>query len=443
MSRFRRRSATGLIAFLLIPASGVAPAAAADGPQYERVLNGTFDNGSKSPWWSSGNTPTAVDAGRLCAEIPGGTVNVWDSMIGQDDVPVESGQPYTLRFDASASRASNFRAVVQTASTPRATVLNQGRRGHHTPQTFVFTETSPTTSEHTQVTFQAGGGAEPYTLCLDNISFVGGVVPPGGVRDFGSPVRVNQLGYLQSGPKRATYVTDETAPQPWRLLNASGGVATSGRTSPFGTDAMSGTKVQRIDFGTYRGAGEGYRLAVGDQLSEPFAIGNNIYNSLRQDTLAYFYHNRSGIPIEPEYAGPERARAAGHLGVAPNQGDTSVPCFPGTCTTASTYGVAGTTRATTASTSSTARWPRGSCSICTSSPATDEQALRMQFRSRQQDSRRSRRGEVGARLPPAYAGPFRHGPSQDPRREVDRSAARSPPTTRSRATSIPRQRPPL
>ncbi|MEU4393260.1 glycoside hydrolase family 9 protein [Kribbella sp. NPDC023855] len=337
MSRFRRRSATGLIAFLLIPASAVIPtasqpAAAADGPQYERVLNGTFDDGSKSPWWSSGNTPTTVDAGRLCAEIPGGTVNVWDSMIGQDDVPVESGQPYTLRFDASASRPSSFRAVVQTASTPRATVINQGIEVTTTPQTFVFTETSPTTSEHTQVTFQAGGGAEPYTLCLDNISFIGGVVPPGGVRDFGSPVRVNQLGYLPSGPKRATYVTDETTPQPWRLLAANGSVATSGRTSPFGADAMSGTKVQLIDFGTYRGTGDGYRLAVGDQLSEPFAIGNHIYRSLRQDALAYFYHNRSGIPIEPAYAGPERARAAGHLGVAPNQGDTSVPCFPGTCT---------------------------------------------------------------------------------------------------------------
>jgi endoglucanase len=337
MTRFRRRSATGLLAFLFVPVSAVvpaasSPAAAADGPQYERVLNGTFDNGSTSPWWSSGNTPLTIVDGRLCAQIPGGTVNVWDAMIGQDDVPVESGQPYTLRFEASASRAASFRTVVQTSSTPRATVLNQGVEVTTTPQTFVFTETSPATSEHAQVTFQAGGGAEPYTLCLDNISFVGGVVPPGGVRDFGSPVRVNQLGYLPNGPKRATYVTDETTPHPWRLLDATDRVVTSGRTSPFGPDAMSGTKVQRIDFSSYRGTGEGYRLAVGDQLSEPFAISNNIYRSLRQDALAYFYHNRSGIPIEAEYVGADHARAAGHLGIAPNKGDTAVPCFPGTCT---------------------------------------------------------------------------------------------------------------
>jgi endoglucanase len=53
---------------------------------YERVLNGTFDS-VKTPWWSSGNTPSAVDLGRLCADVPAGTVNVWDSMIGQNDIP--------------------------------------------------------------------------------------------------------------------------------------------------------------------------------------------------------------------------------------------------------------------------------------------------------------------------------------------------------------------
>lgn len=332
MTRFRRRSAISLTAFLLIPATLMVQAAAADAPQYERILNGTFDGGDKSPWWTSGNTPSTVTDGRLCAQVPGGTVNVWDSMIGQDDVPVESGQAYTLRFDASASRAATFRAVVQTASTPRATVLNKGVDVTTTAQTFTFTGTSPATAEHTQVTFQAGGGTEPYTLCLDNISFVGGVVPPGGVRDFGSPVRVNQLGYLQGGPKRATYVTDETSALDWRLLDSTDLVVAQGKTKPYGADAMSGTNVQLIEFDRYRGTGDGYRLAVGDHRSEPFAIGNDIYQPLRQDALAYFYNNRSGIPIEAQYVGAERARDAGHLGVAPNKGDTSVPCFPGTCT---------------------------------------------------------------------------------------------------------------
>ncbi|WBQ02891.1 glycoside hydrolase family 9 protein [Kribbella sp. CA-293567] len=332
MTRFRRLSALSLSVFLLVPLTSAVPAAAADAPAYERLLNGDFDSGVKTPWWTSGNTPPTVADGRLCAQIPGGTVNVWDSMIGQDDMPVEAGQPYTLRFDASATRAATFRAVAQTASKPVATVMNKTVNVTTTPQTFTFTANSPATAEHLQVSFQAGGSAEPYTLCLDNISLVGGVVPPGGVRDLGSPVRVNQLGYLENGPKRATYVTDLTRPQSWRLLDAASGVVAHGKTKPHGADAMSGTNVQLIDFDRYRGAGEGYRLAVGDQLSEPFTISDDLYSSLRQDALAYFYNNRSGIPIEAQYVGAERARLAGHVGIAPNKGDVSVPCFPGTCT---------------------------------------------------------------------------------------------------------------
>ncbi|WP_432891392.1 glycoside hydrolase family 9 protein [Kribbella sp. CA-245084] len=312
----------------VVPADAVA-AAAADA-QYERVLNGTFDT-VKDPWWTSANTPAAVADGRLCAQIPAGTVNVWDSMIGQDDLPLEQGQPYMLRFDASASRPVQFRAVLQQGAAPHATVLNQAVDATTSTQTFTFTGTSPVTDTHGQVSFQAGGATTPYTLCLDNISVVGGIVPPGGIRDFGSPVRVNQVGYLAGGPKRATYVTTATTPLGWRLLAAGNQVVHSGHTKPYGMDALSGDDVQLIDFGAYRGTGSGFRLAVGNDVSEPFDIGSQVYAGLRRDALAYFYNNRSGIPIEAKYVGDAYARPAGHLGVAPNQGDTSVPCYPGTC----------------------------------------------------------------------------------------------------------------
>lgn len=323
-----RRGAIALLGALTLAPLLSAPAAA--DPSYERVLNGTFDT-TKEPWWTSGNTPAAVADGKLCAQIPAGTVNPWDAMIGQDDLPLEQGQPYTLKFDASTSRPVQFHAVLQQAAAPYATVLNKTIDADGTPQTYVFTGTSPVTDTHGQVSFQLGGATEPYTLCLDNISVIGGVVPPGGVRDFGSPVRVNQLGYVANGPKRATYVTTATAPLGWRLLAAGNKVVATGRTTPYGTDALAGDAVQLIDFAAYRGTGTGFRLAVGEDVSEPFDIGKHLYAGLRQDALEYFYNNRSGIPIEAKYVGPPYARAAGHLGVAPNQGDTSVPCYPGTC----------------------------------------------------------------------------------------------------------------
>jgi endoglucanase len=315
------------VALALLAAS--TPAAAAD-PPYERVLNGTFDAG-KEPWWSSGNTPAAVTDGRLCAQVPAGTVNPWDSMIGQDDLPLEQGQPYTLRFEASASLPVQFRTALQQAAAPYSTVLNQAVDVTTTPRTFEFTGTSPITDTHGQVSFQAGGATEPYTLCLDNVSVVGGILPPGGIPDYGSPVRVNQLGYLASGPKRATYVTKATTALQWRLVDVAGRIVASGKTKPYGADAASGDDVQLIDFGTFHKKGTGFRLAVGDDVSEPFDIGDRIYAGLRRDALEYFYNNRSGIEIQAEYVGERYARAAGHLGLAPNKGDTSVPCFPSTC----------------------------------------------------------------------------------------------------------------
>src|SRR5690606_10121561 len=37
------------------------------------------------------------------------------------------------------------------------------------------------------------------------------------------------------------------------------------------------------------------------------------------------------IEIDGDLVGEEYARPAGHLGVAPNKGDTDVPCQPGVC----------------------------------------------------------------------------------------------------------------
>ncbi|MEU4197751.1 glycoside hydrolase family 9 protein [Kribbella sp. NPDC026611] len=315
-----------LLLAILLPL-GTTPAVAAD-PPYERVLNGTFDT-TKDPWWT--NVPAALTDGRLCAEIPAGTANPWDAMIGQDDVPIEQDQPYTVTFDASTSQPAQFHAVLQQAAAPYGPVLNQTVSTTTTPQTFTFTATSPVTDTHGQISFQAGGATTPYTLCLDNISVTGGVLPPGGIRDFGSPVHVNQVGYVANGPKRATYVTEATIAQQWRLVDESNQIVATGKTKPYGHDALSGDDVQLIDFSNYRTVSAGLRLAIGNDVSEPFDISKHLYAGLRRDALAYFYNNRSGIPIEAKYVGEEYARPAGHLGIAPNQGDTNVPCYPGTC----------------------------------------------------------------------------------------------------------------
>ncbi len=329
LPRTRRLAVLGLPLSLLL---GLAPTAGgAEAAAYERILNGSFDAGLKSPWWSSGNAPSTVTEGRLCAEIPAGTANPWDSVIAQNDIPLEAGQPYTLRFSASASRAVTVRAELALANAPYTTSFNKPVALTTAPQTFEVSGTAKTGDIHHRVAFQAGGATAPYTLCVDDVSLTGGVVPPGGGREFGPVVRVNQHGYPVAGAKRATISELSHTPVAWQLRDAEDRTVASGRTTVHGEDAMSGDHVHIADFSAVRTIGSGYRLVVGDETSLPFAIARSPYDGLRRDSLAYFFHNRSGIEIGAQYVGEAHARPAGHLGVAPNTGDVSVPCLPGTC----------------------------------------------------------------------------------------------------------------
>ena len=144
--------------------------------------------------------------------------------------------------------------------------------------------------------------------------------------DPGSPVKVNQVAYVPGVAKVATLVSTSTSPVAWTLKNSSGTVVASGQSTVKGFDALSGDSTHLIDFSTFDTPGTGYVLSAANASSYPFDISAAPVKKLRYDSLAFFYHQRSGIAIDAQYVGSTYARAAGHLGVAPNQGDTSVPC---------------------------------------------------------------------------------------------------------------------
>jgi endoglucanase len=295
----------------------------------EQLTNGSFDDGT-APWWWTANAPASVVNGQLCAQIPGGTTNPWDAILGQNDVTLTAGQSYTLSFKASATVPVTVLANVQLQDSPYTQQISATPQLGAQLQSYSYTFTSDTDTSAAQVAFQVGGKADPYTLCLDDVSLLGGVAPPVYEPDTGPRVRVNQVGYLPDGPKNATVVTAATAALPWQLKNAGGTVVASGTSTPRGVDASSGQNVQTIDFSRYAKAGTGYTLSADGETSLPFDIDGAAYTKLRADSLQVFYTNRSGIEILNSVA-PGYARKAGHLGVAPNLGDTDVPCVSGVC----------------------------------------------------------------------------------------------------------------
>ncbi|MDG9704667.1 glycoside hydrolase family 9 protein [Streptomyces sp. DH37] len=319
-------AAAGLLAGVLTAPAFAA--GAADGP--ELITNGDFSSGTTGWWWTE-NTPGKIVDGRLCADVPAGTENPWDAIVGQNDLPLAAGEGYELSFTASATAPITVRTNVQMATEPWTTEHASADRIDTEAKTFTHVFTAKADHEAAQLAFQIGGGDQAYTFCVDDVSLTGGAEPPVYEPDTGSPVRVNQVGYLAQGPKSGTFVTDSTSALTWTLKNADGAVKATGTTTPKGVDPTSRQNVHTFDFSGFTEAGEGYTVTVDGQTSEPFGIGDDLYASLRSDALAYFYHNRSGIEIDADLVGEEYARPAGHVGVAPNQGDTEVPCQPGVC----------------------------------------------------------------------------------------------------------------
>jgi len=139
-----------------------------------------------------------------------------------------------------------------------------------------------------------------------------------------SLVGVNQTGYYPNAKKRAAFASESESPLEWSLKDSGGNVVLTGQTTVKGADRASGDNVHQIDFSAYTTLGTGYVLEVAGVKSFPFDISPSIYGELKRQALAYFYHNRSGMAIEAQYAGGESwARHAGHLS------DNDVTCYTG------------------------------------------------------------------------------------------------------------------
>ncbi|MGW4406461.1 carbohydrate binding domain-containing protein [Nonomuraea sp. NPDC004702] len=156
-------------AFVAMAAAATPAYAAA--PAGDAVVNGSLDNGVKG-WWASKNTPIKVTGGRLCAEVPAGGDNVWAAMVGQSGIEVRGGQTYQLSFEATATKTTRIRSLVQGGGTKPAAIVDGYPEVGTSSRKFTYAATAKVSDSEAQVLFQVGGADAPYTLCLDNVSLV-------------------------------------------------------------------------------------------------------------------------------------------------------------------------------------------------------------------------------------------------------------------------------
>src|SRR5262245_41453206 len=198
-------------------ALGAPLAASAEAVDYERIVNGNFDSGAADPWWTGAGTSGRVTGGEFCVDVTGGTANGWEALVGQNGVPYEAGQSYTLTFDARAETPQQISAVAGEAVEPFRQVAKLDAALTTTPRTFSFTFDSALdfpAAGNGQLTFWLGGQTFDNRVCVDNVSLVGGVLPPPGLEPA-PPIRLNQVGYVPGMPKQASVATESTTPLTW------------------------------------------------------------------------------------------------------------------------------------------------------------------------------------------------------------------------------------
>src|SRR5258705_5248304 len=218
----------------------------------------TFEDGTDG-WFAANGRMSVVD-GKLRGDVPRGTTRPFDVIIGQNEIRLQRGASYTLKFIPSASQPVRVKAQVQLSDPPFTAPLSQDVALSADQQQHTFTFTSDFDTDRGQVAFQIGGNPAAWSFFVDDVSLVGGDPVPPYVPDTGPRVRVNQVGYLPFGPKRASVVTDASGPVPWQVSNSDGDVVASGTSTPREKDdTSSGQRVHTVDFAQSRTPTAGIR----------------------------------------------------------------------------------------------------------------------------------------------------------------------------------------
>ena len=293
------------------------------------IWNGAFDAEHLRPWSVMVDSPrfgsAAVTAGELCFKLAEPSGHPVDVVLRQRPLALAKGHHYQFRLKVHSTAPTKVRPRLSKYGAPYTELWAATVDADTAPKTWTGTFDGTVDDDAIELAIELGGpltGKVPLTVCLDDVElndpqFEAPTPQPRAA----SPVRVNQVGYLPGFAKIATVATKATGPVEWQLVDKGGKVRASGKTRPFGEDKSSGETVQQIDFSSVTAAGKGYKLKVGKDESLPFDIGNDVYRRLKHDALAFFYLQRSGVPIKMPYAGSKGyERPAGH------PGDKSVPC---------------------------------------------------------------------------------------------------------------------
>ncbi|TCI85155.1 glycoside hydrolase family 9 protein [Tenacibaculum sp. M341] len=115
-------------------------------------------------------------------------------------------------------------------------------------------------------------------------------------------IRINQLGYTLGKTKLISLnASSNVFPVNYKIKDNKGEIIKSGTILKGNLWKDANEYVGQIDFSEVNKEGK-YVVSVNNQQKE-FSIGSSVYTEAVDDVFKYYYYNRSGIEIEPEFAG--------------------------------------------------------------------------------------------------------------------------------------------
>lgn len=113
-------------------------------------------------------------------------------------------------------------------------------------------------------------------------------------------IHINQIGYRAADKKLVT-VSGEAAQ--FTVMDKTNGTQVFvGAFTKGNSDSDSGDELYYGDFTEIREAGTYYIVVPGVGLTESFAIGDDVYNELKDSLLKSFYYQRCGLDLTQEFA---------------------------------------------------------------------------------------------------------------------------------------------
>ncbi|GAA4998021.1 hypothetical protein GCM10023205_84740 [Yinghuangia aomiensis] len=173
----------------VLAAGGFAAKAAlgdGDGGRPELIHNGGFEDGA-ADWWTSGAAATATMAdpamggGKvLRVQVPGGSSNSWDYMVGQTGFSLAKGEEYVLKFTARSDKPVMIRVTVQQEQAPYAIAFDKRVQLEKDKRTFELPFTAGQKIDGAALTFQLGGADGDVSVMVDAVSAKDGKGPDTG-----------------------------------------------------------------------------------------------------------------------------------------------------------------------------------------------------------------------------------------------------------------------